>query len=324
MDLFKFHKHCGIVAALNCSSCGLPMDNQLRKPITGICGHTICTPCLYKMFNPYNGAKSTPGRFELCPMIACRREGFQFTTTPSSSVMIAISKFQEMEEAVHSFMVKHFEYWKVYDKEKLLSQVRDKEKALQEKQNEITELTSNLSQAQRRIQELVENEQFYEVRIAGMRDYIQSLQQRLSMDNDRQDNLSQSLRTVNAQAGHLFDNVSEASLLSPGLSGQIDHLKEVLRAQRKRTEPTTDSSLSSLEIKPKNQKYTKYRKVSLEPNHSKSCHPRTRTGVAAARTDTGVAAGAAGTETREDSSSDDDSDSSITHSSDSTPENEFI
>ena len=280
MDSFNFYKHCGIIAALNCSSCGKHFDKVTRKPVTGLCGHTICTPCLFKVFNPYSKEKLPAQRFQLCPMLGCRREGFQYKDTTSSSVLMAIDKFEEMEEAVHRYVVKNIERWNGYEKDDLLTQLHNKQVCLKQNETTIQQLTTELTDVKRKLQLAEEDKELYEVRISGMREYIESLQTRLS--SQEKSGVFQGPQTVHAQAA-LGEDISVDSILSPGLSEQLDLLEQKTKQQKqiekKNYSFSSDSSLSSLEMdkilkrvrtSTKDPKQRKARKVSLDVNRARN------------------------------------------------------
>ena len=262
MSYFTFES-IGIAARINCSRCGNGMDNQRRKPRTGLCGHSICEQCFNAKYIFAKKAPAdfdTPGPFYRCCAPMCNEPAFSLGTPTSSSLMIAISLLDQLKWGVNSHLIKIHDKYNAFDimslqnelkiakndiqsqktklnieielaRNKMLKALNEKDDALEEKEKALKEKQAAL-----------EEKEEAECRIENQRGYIGTLHKRLSglpLDEDPP---------------------------SPtDLSQQLDDLHDKLCREKKREYNTdTDSSLGSLEMPAKKVKAAKGRKVSLD------------------------------------------------------------
>ena len=248
MSYFTFES-IGIAARINCSRCGHAMDNQHRKPRTGLCGHSICQMCFY---GKYIYAKKTPADFDppgpyyRCCAPTCDEPAFSLATPTSSSLMVAISLLDQLKWGVNSHLIKIHDKYNAFDIMTLQHELNNTKSEMQRQKTKLNievELAKNkMLKALNERDDALEQKEEAECRIANQRDYIKSLQRQLS-----------------------GLPVDEEPPSPTDLSEQMDTLEAKLAQQKKREYNTdTDSSLGSLDRPAKKVKPLKGRKVSLD------------------------------------------------------------
>ena len=247
MSYFTFES-IGVVARINCSRCGQAMDNQGRKPRTGLCGHSICQMC----FNAkYIYAKKTPvdfnppGPYYRCCAPTCDEPAFSLGTPTSSSLMIAISLLDQLKWAVNSHLIKIHDKYKAFDIMALQNELQVAKNKIQMQEGDSIKLKIETEQAKNKMLKALIAKDEAECRIESQRVYIRSLQKQIvGLPDD------------------------ELDPTPTDLSQEMESLERKVAKQKKRQYDTdTDSSLGSLDRVTKKIKVNnrpKGRKVSLE------------------------------------------------------------
>ena len=148
---FSFQNTLGIDTRLLCACCGGSLG---RRPVTGRCGHSICSDCHQQEVL----LTLRPGYLKPCPMKGCRsNESFDMVGLPSSSIVFAEEILEEAERATRSHI------WDLMEEMKLHDARKDKER--------ITSLTTKISDRNKRID-------YLERKLAEARDEILCMENR--------------------------------------------------------------------------------------------------------------------------------------------------
>ena len=101
--LFNLKHHLGISSQMTCCVCSFPFDREVRWPITGRCGHTICAGC-----HQEHVVSKTPndGQWQPCPTGGCRyNQSFEIEPSPTVMVLEVGQRLAEIESGVGDFVL---------------------------------------------------------------------------------------------------------------------------------------------------------------------------------------------------------------------------